>query len=145
MSRTHSPDGLDTLLRLAMKWPGGAVAQSGLGKLFAVGGKVRDVRADATAYAHRNANYIFEIELTNDPFETESVIARQSDWLKLSFEAMQRYLLPQSYVNFPNRDLDAWGQCYYGGNLARLSQVKRRYDPNNIFRFAQSIPTSATS
>lgn len=135
-----SPDGLEMMLRLAMKWPGGAVTQTGLGKLFAVGGKVRDIRADATAYVHRNANYIFEVELANDPSEPDSVVARQNAWFRNYFVAMQPFLLPQSYVNFPTPDLDGWAQRYYGSNLGRLSQVKRRYDPDNIFRFAQSIP-----
>ncbi|MGJ0509421.1 MAG: FAD-binding oxidoreductase [Methylocystis sp.] len=140
-----SPDALDTLLRLVTKWPGGAVAQDGLAKLFAIGGKVRDVPADATAYAHRNANYIFEIMPVNDPSDRDDVIARQADWLAATFEAMQRHLLPASYVNFPNRSLPGWAQRYYGANLGRLSQVKRRYDPDNAFRFAQSIPLFAAS
>lgn len=139
------PDALDALLRMVMRWPGGAVAQDGLGKLFAIGGKVRDVGAKATSYAHRNANYIFEIMLVNDPADRDDVIARQSEWMTATFDAVQGYLMPASYVNFPNRRLDRWAQRYYGANLAQLSQVKRRYDPDNIFQFAQSIPLNIAS
>ncbi len=135
-------DALDALARMAMKWPGGSVAQDGFAKLFAVGGKVRDVPANATSYAHRNANYIFEIMLVNDPADRDDVIARQSEWMTATFEAVRSHLLPASYVNFPNRRLDDWARRYYGANLSQLSQVKRRYDPENIFQFAQSIPVN---
>jgi hypothetical protein len=53
---------------------------------------------------------------------------------------MQRYVQQESYVNFPDRDLAHWQHRYYGCNLQRLSEIKRKYDPQNVFKFAQSIP-----
>jgi hypothetical protein len=43
-------------------------------------------------------------------------------------------------VNYTDLDLPNWAEAYYKGNLARLSQVKEKYDPENLFRFAQGIP-----
>jgi FAD/FMN-containing dehydrogenase len=37
-------------------------------------------------------------------------------------------------VNFPN-----WQAAYYGENSARLQQLKRRYDPENLFSHPQSV------
>lgn len=50
------------------------------------------------------------------------------------------------YYNYPDSDLNKYGglngalQLYFGGNLNRLKQVKRRWDPTNYFNSFQSIP-----
>ena len=43
-----------------------------------------------------------------------------------------------AYVNYIDADVDV--ATYYGNNLARLSSVKRTYDGDGFFAFAQAIP-----
>ena len=47
------------------------------------------------------------------------------------------------YINYPDKDMLAypfWPQLYYGDQLySFLQDVKRRYDPNNIFHHAMSV------
>lgn len=135
-----SENALDRMLTWMTRWPGGSLRQDNMGILFAIGGAVRDVRPEQTAYVHRNSNYIYEMEANWAPIDKDDVVKRQRQWLADYFADMQRYVQPESYVNFPDRDLPNWERRYYGCNLDRLSQIKRKYDPNNLFKFAQSIP-----
>jgi len=55
---------------------------------------------------------------------------------------MQPYLAGGAYQNFTDRSQDNWPRAYYGQNLERLVEVKRSWDPDNLFRFPQSIPVT---
>ncbi len=136
-------DALDAMLGWMGRWPGGALRQDNMGVLFAIGGAVQDVKPDETAYVHRRANAIFEMEASWSPIDRPDMVSRQRGWLADYYADMQRFLQPRSYVNFPDRDAADWARAYYGDNLPRLSAVKRRYDPRNLFRFPQSIPLNA--
>jgi Berberine and berberine like len=46
------------------------------------------------------------------------------------------------YINYPDADMldyAYWPQLYYGPNYEFLQQVKKKYDPNNVFHHAMSI------
>ena len=131
---------LDNMLNWMARWPGGSLLQENMGILFAIGGQVKAVSSDATAYVHRDSNFIFEMECSWGPIDKPETVQRQRAWLKEYYDDMQRFLQPESYVNFPNRDLKNWARAYYGKNLDRLSGIKQHVDKNNLFRFEQSIP-----
>ncbi len=135
-----SDDGLENMLHWMTQWPGGSLRQDNMGILFAIGGKVRNKKPEETAYVHRNSNYIYEMEASWAPIDKQLVVDRQRDWLARYFADMQKYVQPESYVNFPDRDLPNWQHAYYGRNLPKLSRIKTQYDRENIFKFAQSIP-----
>jgi FAD/FMN-containing dehydrogenase len=67
-----------------------------------------------------------------------------SDGLIAWTNQMIRLIAPhtpaESYQNFPNRGIVDWQKQYYGENFPRLVNVKRKYDPHNVFHNAQSIP-----
>jgi FAD/FMN-containing dehydrogenase len=140
VEKTLSHDAIEAMLHWMTEWPGGSLTQENMGILFAIGGKVGDKKWNDTAYVHRNANFIFEMEASWAPIDKPETVDRQQKWLSDYYNHMQQFLLPQSYVNFPSRDLPEWQHAYYGDNLPKLSRIKREVDRENLFRFEQSIP-----
>ncbi|MSO96395.1 MAG: FAD-binding oxidoreductase [Thermoleophilia bacterium] len=135
-----SAEGLTEMLGWMKRWPGSVQPQLNMGLFFAFGGAVHDVAADATAFVHRNANFLFQVEPEWTPLDSPKTVAAIQSWLTEYVAAMTPYLLPQSYQNFPDATLTDSGTAYYGSNLPRLRSIKKKYDPDNLFRFAQSIP-----
>ncbi|MBL7555753.1 MAG: BBE domain-containing protein [Bdellovibrionaceae bacterium] len=52
----------------------------------------------------------------------------------------QPYVSGFSYVNYCDTDISNWAHAYWGENLERLMDVKTKWDPENFFKHAQSIP-----
>ncbi|HBJ2608239.1 BBE domain-containing protein [Clostridium botulinum] len=48
-----------------------------------------------------------------------------------------------NYVNGSDFCIEDWPMVYYGRNFNLLTQVKAKYDSENIFRFPQSIPPAS--
>lgn len=133
--------GLDTMLEWVGAMPGvPSRSQESTAAIFCWGGKVNDIAPDATAFIHRGADFLFKCEALWEAEDDPESIAANLDWLEGYYAAMQPYLSGGVYQNFPDRGLADWQDAYYGANLERLAAVKRAWDPENLFRFAQSIP-----
>ena len=140
IGESMSAQGIEMMLTHMSRWPGGSVVQQNMGILFAVGGRVRDVPVRATAYPHRESNFIFEMEMMWAPIDGPRAVSAQKAWLMDYFNAMQAFVHDRSYVNFPSRNLgSSWGRAYYGPNLRDLEHVKYIFDPRSVFSFEQSI------
>jgi hypothetical protein len=84
----------------------------------------------------------FKCEVLWQPEDDPNLIVANLDWVKGYHAAMQPYLAGGAYQNFTDCSQDTWPRAYYGKNLERLVEVKRTWDPDNLFRFPQSTPVT---
>jgi FAD/FMN-containing dehydrogenase len=107
------------------------------------GGVIGRVAASDTAFVHRNAIACAQYSVTyGSASPTAAVVAGAHRWLEQTQGSFAPYA-QGSYQNYIDPTLPNWAQAYYGANLSRLQKVKKSYDPDNIFHFAQSIPLPA--
>ncbi|HEX6534605.1 MAG TPA: FAD-binding oxidoreductase [Gemmatimonadaceae bacterium] len=101
-----------------------------------LGGMVSRVARDATAYAHRDAAFVLNVHgRWSDPAKDAECIA----WARELFQAAAPYATGGVYVNFLTADESERVAAAYGRNYERLTELKGRYDPTNLFRANQNI------
>ena len=133
--------GIGTLLAGVEKFQraGGAPGAAGGIAFDALGGAVNRVAAGATAFVHRDALFDAQYTTTWPTGAAAAAVARQHAWQQSFWQSMRPYASGQAYQNYVDPALANWRQAYYGANLARLTQVKAKYDPNRVFTFPQAI------
>jgi hypothetical protein len=109
--------------------------------LSTTAGAINHVPSDATAFVHRNTVFLAEYNAGWATGAPGGVVAANQAWLARAWSSMQPYVSVQAYQNYADPTLANWQVAYYGANFARLVQVKAAYDPDDVFHFAQSIPT----
>jgi FAD/FMN-containing dehydrogenase len=113
---------------------------SGGGVAFdASGGAINRVAPDATAFVHRSELASVQYSGNWGQGAAQSVISANQAWLASTWQSMRPYMSGQAYQNYIDPQLPNWQQAYYGSNYERLTQVKAKYDPEDVFRFAQGI------
>lgn len=101
----------------------------------AFGGAIGRIDPDATAFVHRAP--LFHAQYLGH--QTAATASANRAWLNGFWNDMRPYVSGSSYQNYIDPDLADWETAYYGANYARLVRVKAKYDPDNVFRSAQSI------
>lgn len=106
--------------------------------IWKFGGATQRVTPDATAFGDRSAPFMLSLDaIWADKKDDDANIA----WVRDAWTDMQRYSTGKLYLNFPGLGEDpslvrnALGEAGY----ARLQQVKRKYDPGNLFRHNQNV------
>jgi FAD/FMN-containing dehydrogenase len=101
-----------------------------------VGGAMARVAANATAWPNRDAHFIMNVHTRwRDKAQDQGCIA----WARHLFEAAAPFASGSVYVNFMPDDEKDRVEKAYGTNYRRLAEIKRRYDPGNLFRMNQNI------
>ena len=105
-----------------------------------LGGAVSRIAADATAYTHRDAQFVLNVHgRWADAARDNACIG----WARHLFQAAAPYATGGAYVNFLTQEEQGRVKAAYGSNYPRLALLKKKYDPNNTFRVNQNIGPSA--
>jgi FAD/FMN-containing dehydrogenase len=104
--------------------------------LYPIDGAAHDVSPTDTAWAYRDAGWgsVFA-GVDSDPANAEAI----SRWCIEYFEALHPYSAGGAYVNMMMDEGQERVKASYGVNYDRLTEVKAKYDPKNLFRVNQNI------
>jgi FAD/FMN-containing dehydrogenase len=124
-------EALDTILDFAGKLPSPA------SEIFVahLGGAVNRVAPGATAYPHRDAEFVMNVHTRwEDPKDDDTCVS----WARTFFDATAPFSTGGVYVNFVSEGEERV-EAAYGANYQRMAKIKKRYDPDNVFRVNQNV------
>jgi FAD/FMN-containing dehydrogenase len=127
-----SDDALDSIIEYAGKLP------SPNCEIFVglIAGAANRVPSDAMAYGHRDAKFVLNVHGRWDEAAQDKTCI---SWARAFFEASKPYASAGAYVNFMTGDEGDRVAAAYGTNYGRLKEIKKKYDPENIFHNNQNI------
>jgi FAD/FMN-containing dehydrogenase len=104
--------------------------------IYPINGAVHRVASDATAFAYRDASFATVIAgMWPDPADNSA----NTEWVRDYAAATAPLSEEGGYINFMSGDDQDRIRANYKGNYDRLVEVKRAYDPGNVFRVNQNI------
>ena len=104
--------------------------------LYPIDGAVHDVASSDTAFSYRDVSFAEVIVgVDPDPANAEAI----TRWTVEYWEATHPYSAGGAYVNFMMDEGQERVKATYGANYDRLTRVKAKYDPKNLFRVNQNI------
>jgi FAD/FMN-containing dehydrogenase len=130
---TELADGaLDSMIEFAGKLP------SAQCEIFVglIAGAPNRVAPDAMAWGHRDAKYVLNVHGRWDEAKDDQ---RGITWARDFFKASAPYASAGAYVNFMTEEEGDRVAAAYGSNYERLVEIKKRYDPQNVFHLNQNI------
>jgi len=106
--------------------------------IWQMGGAVARAAEDSTAFNGRGVGHTFNITAmteSSDGFEQER------EWAVGLWSALEPHHMDTVYVNFlMDEGSERVREAYGGERFDRLKRLKRKYDPDNLFRLNQNIP-----
>lgn len=127
----------DEAIKLHLKYSSELPSQLSTMHLYPIDGAVHRVSKNDTPFSYRNSTWSMVIAgIDSDPTNKDSI----TKWAKAYWEALHPYSAGGAYVNFMMEEGQNRVEATYRDNYKRLSQIKGKYDPTNLFRVNQNIP-----
>ncbi len=138
VARTMFVDRIDTGVgETILEYLNSSDAPMRVAQLRVLGGEMARVPADATAFAHRTNRIMVNVAAFYEGPADKPV---REAWVA-EFVAALHQGDPAAYVNFLADEGEARVRAAYPGTTwDRLSVIKGRYDPTNLFHLNQNIP-----
>ncbi|HEX5878295.1 MAG TPA: FAD-binding oxidoreductase [Actinomycetota bacterium] len=115
-----------------------STAPMAVAQLRVLGGAMARVPAEATAFAHRDRRFMAAVGAV---YEHAADRPAHEAWAEAFAAALRGDGGPGVYVNFlSDEGPERVREAYPGPTWDRLAEIKRRYDPGNLFRRNQNIP-----
>jgi FAD/FMN-containing dehydrogenase len=108
------------------------------------GGAYNRTRPEATAFAHRRERFLLKHAVVLEARASGGEQDAAREWLARSWAIVRSHGSGGVFPSFPDPELPDWARAYHGANYERLTRIKARYDPENVFRFHQSVPPKKT-
>lgn len=103
-----------------------------------IGGALNEHPEDDGAVGNRDARYVLGTNGMWEPGEPQAPAFRQ--WIREAWERQRPFTTGRTYINFQSADEGQERiQASYGANYRRLADLKRKYDPGNLFRMNRNI------
>jgi FAD/FMN-containing dehydrogenase len=125
----------DSIDKMIAAMPSGK-AMMNMVQIRGLGGALAAVPVDATAFSDRDARY-FTTVIAVWADENENATPHR-DWIRTLYDQI-KHEASGDYVNFLETESEERIRECYGENFARMVELKRKYDPANMFRFNQNI------
>lgn len=98
-------------------------------------------RTDGTSsFLHRHARMMIRHTAVVGARSSEELRAHARGWADASRATVLRHANGHVYQGYADLRLDGWHRAYYGDRHSELQRVKRKYDPQCVFRHAQTLP-----
>jgi FAD/FMN-containing dehydrogenase len=101
-----------------------------------IAGAPNRIAPGAMAYGHRDAKFVLNVHGRWDEAKDDQ---KCTAWAREFFKASAPYASHGAYVNFMTEEEGDRVAAAYGSNYDRLVEIKRRYDPENVFHMNQNI------
>jgi FAD/FMN-containing dehydrogenase len=104
--------------------------------LYPIDGVAGRVPKDATAWNYRDANWgMVMVGVSPDPSDNAHMI----EWTRNYWSDLHPYSAGGAYVNMMMEEGEDRVRASYGDHYDRLTQIKAKYDPRNLFHVNQNI------